>query len=136
MSPPTPASPFLCLDFGLKHLGLAIADASLAKPLQTIPTNQALSQIQSLVHQYQIKSIVIGLSEGKMAQLTRLFGRQLSQLTHLPIYYHDETLTSYDVRVKAAQAGIKKSRRQGKLDHFAAAAILQDFLDTHHQTRP
>jgi RNase H-fold protein (predicted Holliday junction resolvase) len=47
----------------------------------------------------------------------------------LPIHLVDETLSSQEVaeRLEAAAASLKK--RQGPIDHYAAALILEEFLD-------
>jgi putative transcription antitermination factor YqgF len=120
---------FLGIDYGEIHIGLAFADSSLAQPLETIQRHLALDQIQHLIHKLRIQALVVGISEHHMAQHTQRFAQQLHHLTHLPIYYQDETLSSYTTRVKIAQARAKKSRRQQKIDHLVAAQILQDFLD-------
>ena len=119
----------LGLDYGQKHLGVALALGPLAEPLQLLPTASAFPQIQ-LIHQYQVDAIVIGLSEGQMAHTTHRFGQELQQATGLPVYYQDETLSSQETRLKLAQSGQKKSIREGKIDHLVAAAILQDYLDS------
>jgi putative holliday junction resolvase len=125
---------YLCLDYGDKHVGLAFSSGQLAEPLFTIPTAKALPVILDLIDQYAVESIVIGLSEGKMADQTRAFAQKLQTLTPLPIDFHDETLTSQETRQKAAQMGMKKSRREGKIDHLVAAAILDDYLDSHPES--
>lgn len=65
-----------------------------------------------------------------MADKSRRFGDELEKLTGLPVKYVDETLTSSDSRLQAAKAGIKKSKREAKIDHYAAALFLQDYIDT------
>lgn len=120
----------LCIDYGDKHCGLAIATTSLAEPIETVSIDKALAKIKALISAYHIEELVFGLSEGKMAEKTRQFAATIGAETKLPIKFHDETLTSYDTRRRIAQAGAKKSKREQKIDHLVAAAILEDYLDS------
>lgn len=120
----------LGIDYGEKFIGLALALGPLAEPLETIPMAHAFQLIPILIDKHQLQKLVIGLSEGHMAQKTKSFGTQISEITGLPVVYHDETLSSYDMRLKLAQSGAKKTKRERKIDHLVAAAILQDYLDT------
>jgi len=128
----------LCLDYGTQWTGIAIATTPLAEPFKTIPTNQVITTIPKLVENYNINALIIGISEGQMAQTTRQFAIKLKEIINLPIYFHDETLTSQEARRKLAQAKAKKQKREAKTDHYAATAILQDFIDlnTHLDTLP
>ncbi len=121
---------YLAIDYGRAYVGLALATTSIAEPLQTVPTSQAFKSIESLIAKHSITHIIVGLSEGTMAQETRQFGESIHQTTKIPVIYQDETLSSYETRLKSAQAKLKKSRREAKQDHFVAAAILQDYLDS------
>jgi putative holliday junction resolvase len=122
---------FLGIDYGEKNLGLAVSSGPLAEPVKTIALTAAHEEINSLVKTYSVTALVIGLSEGQMAQKTRAFASEIGEVTHLPIYFQDETLSSYDTRVKMAKSGKSKKYRQQKIDHLVAAAILQDYLDSH-----
>lgn len=121
----------LGIDYGEKHVGLAVTEGFLAEPVKTVPTRTALTEIMSLIDRYQVTRIMVGLSEGAMAQKTREFGLKLAQMTGLTVVYQDETLTSYETRLKMAKAGKKKQKREEKIDHLVAATILQEYLDTH-----
>lgn len=122
---------YLGIDFGLKNLGFSISATQLAEPLcqkkyQAI--NQALNFTTRLIKEYQIDFVVIGLPEGKIAKKVKFFGSSLFKLTNLPVDYQDETLSTYDAKIKMIQAHFpQKKRRQ---DHqVAAAIILQSYLD-------
>ena len=72
------------------------------------------------------------MSEGKMAFKIIQFSKLLKQQLNVPTEFHDETLSSFETRKKLAQAGAKKKKRESKIDHFVAAAILDDYLDSHN----
>jgi putative Holliday junction resolvase len=119
----------LGIDYGEKHIGLAIAVTSLAEPVVTIEKDMALKRIQELVEEYQIEQLVVGVSEGEMAIKSRRYGEYLSTELGLPVDFIDETLTSNESRLKVAQVGMKKSKREAKIDHYAAAILLQNYMD-------
>lgn len=120
---------YLGLDYGEKHVGIAIAKSFIADPYQTVDTDRAIATIKKLIDEHEITHIVVGLSENQMGEKTKVFAEHLSTSTHLPILFHDETLTSYDTRKELAKLGARKKIRQSKIDHYVAAAILQDYLD-------
>ncbi|OGD61886.1 hypothetical protein A2160_00805 [Candidatus Beckwithbacteria bacterium RBG_13_42_9] len=123
---------YLGIDFGLHHLGLAINFDKLAEPLTQISYQdgeKVVEKIASICRYEGIDQIVLGISEGKMADRTRGFGKRLHQTTGKIVNYQDETLTSQEAKEKSLEAGVPKERR-GKINHQTAAAlILQAFLD-------
>lgn len=123
----------LGLDYGEKHIGVALATTFVAEALEIISTHKAIEKIETYVQQYAIEAIVLGISENQMGKKTRDFARVLSEKFQLPIHFQDETLSSQDTRRQMAIQGLKRSVRQAKADHYVAAAILQDYLDTHPQ---
>jgi len=120
----------LGIDFGLAKIGVAIADNGLAQPLGVLRNGEkGLSKLTKLIDQEEIEKIVIGVSQGKMGQKAREYGRRLKELTSLDVAFQDETLTTKEAIVKMIEAGKKKQYRQKKEDAFAAAIILQTYLD-------
>ncbi|MFH0942812.1 MAG: Holliday junction resolvase RuvX [Candidatus Beckwithbacteria bacterium] len=123
---------YLGIDFGLRHLGLSLADGPLAQPLvektyQSMP--QILGFLTHLCQEQAIDQIVIGLPEGQLAPVIKEFAAELNILTNINVVFQDETLTTKEAQAKlfAAHAPQKKRR----LDHrVSAALILQDYLDT------
>lgn len=123
---------YLGIDFGLKHVGLAIADGPLAEPLgekNYSRPEELLNYLKRLCHEQAIDKIVIGLPEGPLAEVVTQFSTELVSLTNKEVIYQDETLTSQEAKKKLIEAGAPQKKR--RLDHQAAAAlILQEFLDT------
>lgn len=120
----------LGIDFGIAKIGLAIADNGLAQPMGVIKNHQkTLTKIAQLVEQKEIEKIIIGLSEGKIGQKAKEYGNQLERITGIKVFFQDETLTTREAIAKMIEAGKKKRYRQEKEDAFAAAIILQAYLD-------
>ncbi|HET7827267.1 MAG TPA: Holliday junction resolvase RuvX [Candidatus Saccharimonadales bacterium] len=119
---------FIGVDWGSARVGLARGSllARLAEPLKTVPADQALAEIEGLVPVNQAVGIVVGLPRSLQGQETaqtkavRQWVDNAKSQIKLPFYWQDEALTS------SAAA----SRQAKDIDAAAAAAILQDFLDT------
>jgi len=130
---------YLAIDYGLKRTGLAVCDKSetLCSPLKVVETSPGLiPAILKLIQAEAIESIVVGLpvnmdgTEGDMAKKVRAFASQLGTSTPLPIYLHDERLTSHKAEELLAPADFTLKKVKQRLDAVAAAAILQTFLDS------
>jgi putative Holliday junction resolvase len=117
----------LGIDFGEKKIGLALATGPLAEPIGVIKNSKLKSQISKLCQDHGIEKIVIGISEGTMAEKTKKFSQELAEIMGLPIEFQDETLTTNEAIVKMKEAG-KKIKNIDE-DSFSAALILQSYLD-------
>lgn len=131
---------FLSIDYGTKRIGLAVNLASLVEPLLVIEnqTNQqqpvasevALAQIVKICQERKIEKIILGYSEAETAEKTKLFAEMLYKKIDLPIIFVDETLSSYEVDQRMKEANFSLKKRQGPIDHYSAAIILENYLDT------
>lgn len=121
----------MAIDFGTKRVGVAVSRGTLAVPLQVVPHDENLfPTLVALVQQEGVQKIILGLSENEMALKTQEFGKQLEQeLQTIPVEFFDETLSSQAVEKRLQQQGIKHSVRTGPIDHFAAAVILEEWID-------
>ncbi len=104
------------LDYGAKTVGVAISDEMLltAQPIETIrrerpaKLRQTLARIESLMKDYDIDKVVIGLpkklnnEEGDRCEKTREFGEMVERRSGLEVIYQDERLTTVqaDIRYK------------------------------------
>lgn len=120
----------LAIDFGTKRVGVAVSRGTLAEPLEVLANQDDLfDKLGEIINREKIEKIVVGLSEGEMAIKTEKFVEELKVITEVPIEFFDETLSSQAVENRLQQQGIKKSTRSGQIDHFAAAIILEDWLE-------
>jgi putative Holliday junction resolvase len=132
----------LALDVGERRIGVAISDelGILATPLKTIkaePQTQALHDIVALVHEYEVRELVVGLpltmngEVGMQAQVVHTFVAHLESLIERPVHLFDERLTSVMAETMMRDTGRKSSRRKRKtgIDEVAASIILQNYLD-------
>lgn len=122
----------LGIDYGLKKIGLSLADNSLAQPFGVINNDSRLvEKLVKICQTNQIKKIVVGLPEGKIAKKVRTFAQELSRVANVSVVFQDESLTSKEAIGKMIQAGRGRKARREKEDAIAAAIILQNYLDSH-----
>ena len=122
----------LGIDYGRKKIGLAIAEGPLAEPYGVIRFNsekEALKKVEQVVQVEQVKKVVVGVSEGKMGRESEKFSLNLSQRSKIPVVTIDESLTSQEAQKLSIEAGIRRRKRKGLEDAYAATLILQSFLD-------
>jgi len=131
----------LALDVSKRAIGLAGADPSwrLATPLGTIRRRrwpQDLAALKQAIEERAAAALVIGWplnmdgSEGPRCQSVRAFADHLDAALSLPMLLWDERLTTFAAQDAADQAGLHGKKREQAIDALAAAAILQDTLDT------
>lgn len=124
-------SNILGVDFGLKNIGLALADTVLKipYPLKSVQNNeQAMAEIKVVAKAHQVVSVVLGLpvqsfgGEGRQADLVRSFGEELRAALGLEIIFEDERFSS--VMVKKMMAEQKNYNK----DAIEAMVILESYL--------
>jgi putative Holliday junction resolvase len=122
----------LGIDYGRSKVGLAISEGFLSEPLKVIryKNPKVLSeQIKRIIEQEKVGKVVVGVSEGKMAEESKKFALDISLLSSAIVETFDETLTSHDAQALSMEAGIHRKKRHEMEDAYAAAIMLQNYLD-------
>ena len=133
----------LGLDVGDKRIGVALSDPGgiLASPFTIINRKDERLDIEAIIDivtQQQVKEIVIGLprsmdgSIGKQAEKVKAFVQKLCEHTDVPVQLRDERLTTVSAKRLRRAVNRKKPREKVRDDAFAAALILQGYLDEAH----
>lgn len=133
-------SPLIGLDVGTKTIGVALSDVLLgvASALETIRRKKFADdadRLTEIILAHSVTGIVIGLpinldgSEGRRAQSTRAFARNLSALCDLPLMFWDERLSTAAAERTLLAANTSRKRRAQVIDKMAASFILQGALD-------
>lgn len=123
----------LAVDFGERRIGLATSDASgsLATPRLTLRRKDdtvAAEQLRRFCEEEEIELVVFGVPrtlegiESPYAARIRSFARKFAAATALPVFFHEETLTSNEAARRHPGGGLRA------LDPVAAAVLLEDFL--------
>ncbi len=132
----------LAVDHGEKRIGIAISDptATLAAPLKALDhISRAVdaAQVAAIAEEQGADLIVIGQSfdeEGRpnlAGRRAARFAEALKSQTRIPIELWDESFSTQDARAARRELGVGRKKRGGHLDQFAAAMILQSYLESH-----
>jgi len=122
----------LGIDYGRKKMGLSFAEGKLAEPYKVIRIQKeedATAKIGEIVKQEGVELVVVGISEGAMGEETRSFGKRLSGRLGIKVEFWDETLSTRDSQTLSIEAGLSRKKRKGLEDAFAAAVMLQSYLE-------
>ena len=132
----------LGLDVGSKTIGVAITDevGIAAHPLRVIErkgTDTDVSTIQTLVVEYDIRQIVVGMpfelsgKIGHRAKRVQEFANALQAKLGDAVKLHeqDERFTTAEAERVLLDADLSRQKRKQVIDQQAAALILQAWLD-------
>ena len=128
------------LDLGTKTIGVATSDPDrrIATTVDTIRRGRFsadAARLLALAAERNAAGFVLGLpvnmdgTEGRRAQATRAFARNLARVSELPIALWDERLSTAAVERELIAADVTRARRAKVIDQDAAAFILQGALD-------
>jgi len=131
----------LGIDHGTKVIGIAVCDKSwiISSPLTGIRNTkftQVAEQIFKLAEEHEVSGVVIGLplemdgSDNRRCQSIRQFGRNLTKIKDINIYFSDESFTTTLAESNLDNADISWDRKQELVDKIAASYILQNFIDS------
>lgn len=122
----------LGIDYGQKKIGLAFAEGSLAEPYKVLlvgSDEEALIKLGKVVKEEGVERIVVGISEAQMGGRSKKFGLRLRERLKTPVDFFDETLSTQDAERLSFQSGASRKKRKQMEDAFAAALMLQSYLD-------
>lgn len=115
----------LGVDYGLRRIGLAISEGTLATPIGKV---SSLDEVVRVASEHGVDKIVVGLP-GLREEKIKGFGARLAELSGIPVDYIDETFSTRQARKLMIAAGTGPKKRLQEIDQNAAAVILQGYLD-------
>ena len=123
------------IDYGGKRIGIAVSDSGVLASPHSVIANQGdvLGRLDALGRELAADFFVVGVprrarsSDGEARY--RRFAEELRQRTCKPVVLWDETLTSVEAEERLRESGRKRSRSKDDLDKYAAAVMLQSYLD-------
>jgi putative Holliday junction resolvase len=131
----------LGIDYGDRHIGLALSDALLltAQPYGTykLTGRQDADRkfFRELVSRYDVQEIVIGEplrmdgSSGTRAEKTRQFAAWLEKAVQRPIFFLDERLTTREALQVLRDQNVRGREKKQREDQVAAVIILSTYLE-------
>lgn len=133
-------SKVLGLDVGDSKIGVAMSDALgwIAQGVTTFRRKnmqQDLSYLRKLIHENDIKEVVVGLPMKKNgtadAQTRKIlrFADILRKTFHIPVKTWDERFTTIQANKLLECGHVSKKKKAAVIDKVAAVIILQGYLD-------
>lgn len=121
----------LAIDFGTKRIGLAYSIDGLIFTLPAVKNNDKIfDNLHQIIDTYRIEKIYVGLSEGKIADLTKSFVSRLSRMVKLSIETVEESVSTIEAdKIFINNKNKNKNYRQ-QIDSIAAAVILNRVIDS------
>ncbi len=135
------------LDIGTRTIGVAISDelgitAQGLKTLRRKSMEEDLKEIATIIRQFEIDKIVVGLpkkmdgSLGTQAEIVFQWIEVLKDKIHVPVVTWDERLSTVGASKVLLEADLSRKKRKKVIDKVAAVLILQGYLEqsgrTHH----
>ena len=128
----------LGFDFGEKRIGVASGQSITcsSNPITTLTSlnnKPDWTAIQLLISEWKPDALIVGLpfyldgSKSEMTERAEKFSRQLEGRFHLPVYTHNEALSSFEAEQFLQSK--KKQHNKQDIDKIAAAIIVQSWLE-------
>ena len=136
------AGRLVALDLGAKRVGVAVSDELriTVNPLPAIERRSwkdLLRRVAAIIETYDAQGLVIGLplslagAESSAAQEARATAQKFQRSLRVPVYLHDERLTTVAATEQLRTAGRTAREIKQEVDSQSAAVILGDFI-THN----
>lgn len=136
----------MAFDYGAARTGIAVGETltGSARPLQTLSCQQNQPDWQTLdrlIKEWRPRALVVGLpmamdgSRTPTTRAARRFARSLEERYTLPLFLHDERLSSREAEgryLQARQQGHARRRQAQQLDAMAASVILESWMANRH----
>ncbi len=128
------------LDLGEAYTGVALSDpgGTLASPLEVVPADRLNDYLRGLLVRETVPEVVVGVPKTMGGEIGFQARRVLGMLETLREEFPAVRFVPWDERLttKVARSAVgggpkrgKRRRARERVDHLAAAAMLQEYLD-------
>ena len=109
--------------------GVAVSDPGgvIASPLEVIPSGDLSGYLCRLVDEEGVYEVVVGVPKTLGGEVGFQARKVLVRLEALKAEFPGVRFVEWDERFTSRLAG-SRGRRKGRVDHLAAAAMLQEYL--------
>lgn len=129
----------MAFDFGMKSIGVAIGQSitGTASPLKAIRAQDGIPNWENLylvISQWQPDALLVGLplnmdgTEQPITTSVKRFAGRLKHKYQLPVFLHDERLSTIDAKAKLFELGGYKKLSKEKVDSVSACLIYESWL--------
>lgn len=137
-----PAGRIMGIDFGMKHIGVALSDELrvIARGYETVNWNGvddswAVNRISEIVKEMKVNAIVLGKptrTDGMRSETeekAEAFGEKIREATGIEPVYKDERFTTVIASRYLHDCNMNAKKQKKIIDQVAAEIILQEYLD-------
>ncbi|MCA1718027.1 MAG: Holliday junction resolvase RuvX [Actinobacteria bacterium] len=140
--PEPPCGRIAALDLGEVRTGVAVSDPErvIARPLEVVPSTDLSGFLERLVREEGVSEIVVGVPRTLGGDFGFQARKVLDRLDALKNELPGVRFVEWDERLttRMAVAGVKardgkkrkETKRVGRVDHLAAARMLQEYLES------
>ncbi|MDH4565789.1 Holliday junction resolvase RuvX [Pseudomonas sp. BN414] len=139
MADSKPLRLLLGFDYGTRQIGVAVGQAvtGQARELKILKAQNGVpdwQQVEALIREWQPDAIVVGLplnmdgTPSDMSARAEKFARRLNGRFNLPVFTHDERLTTFEAKGQRLAQGQRDGYRERPVDALAAALLLEGWL--------
>ncbi len=133
------ANSVVAFDFGMRSIGVAIGQVitSTAAPLAAIKAIDGIpnwEHVANVIGQWQPDALLVGLplnmdgTEQAITANAKKFANRLQHKFNVPVYLHDERLSTIDAKEKLFELGGYKKLTKEKVDSVSACLIYESWL--------
>jgi putative Holliday junction resolvase len=127
----------MAIDYGGKRIGIAVSESGLLASPHSILRNEGdvVSRLASLADQLGADTLILGIPRRARSrageQKFHDLAEKLRQQTCKPVVLWDETLSTVEAAERLRAGRRHRSKGKDDIDMYAAAVILQSYLDAH-----
>ncbi|MCZ6779488.1 MAG: Holliday junction resolvase RuvX [Acidobacteria bacterium] len=134
----------MALDWGEVRIGVALSDPLrlTSRALTTLTHRDAekdTEAIRRIIEEHDVVEVIVGHpvhtdgGRGRVARAAEQFAERLRANVEVPVLLWDERFTTQEAARTLIEMNVKRRQRDRAIDRFAAALILQGFLEFERQ---
>jgi putative Holliday junction resolvase len=127
------AGRIVALDLGEVRCGVALSDEGrvLSSPLAVVPNEELDEYLRRLVEEQGVTEVVVGIPKTLAGEIGFQARRVLDRLDGLKSSMPGVRFVPWDERFTTRMAAGGRREKGGRVDHLAAAGMLQEYLELH-----
>jgi putative holliday junction resolvase len=126
---------FIGIDLGARRIGIAVSDSGVVATPHSVMRNEGdvIAKLEHLGRELEAETFVVGLPRRARSsageEKYRAFAEALRQKTCKQVVLWDESLSTVEAMERQRASGRSRREAQKDIDMYAAAVILQSYLD-------
>ncbi|HUP58824.1 MAG TPA: Holliday junction resolvase RuvX [Thermoanaerobaculia bacterium] len=131
----------LGIDLGARRIGIAVSDSGVVATPHSVMRNEGdvIAKLERLARELEVETFVVGVPRRSLSADDPKYGRfadELRQRTCKEVVLWDESLSTVEASERLRASGRTRREAQQQIDMYAAAVILQSYLDDRAGRKP